>query len=59
MNITVEYQLQLRNNGIVDGKCQAKIGMPIDDFKIFVLEKEGFKNYAAFACIDETITKVL
>ena len=52
MNITVEYQLQLRNNGIVDGKCQAKIGTPIDDFKIFVLEKEGLKNYAAFACLD-------
>ena len=48
MNKEIQYQLKLANGNIVQRKIKSKIGLPIDDFKIKVLEREGFKNYACF-----------
>ena len=39
MNITVNYELRLSNNNLINGSIKTKIGLPIDDFKINVLEK--------------------
>jgi hypothetical protein len=58
MNINVSYQLRLTNNNIINGSLKTKIGLPIDDFKILVLEKEGFKNHASFTCNEPDVSKV-
>ena len=39
MNVNIKYHLQLKNNKIVEGNISAKIGTPLEDFKIAVLDK--------------------
>ena len=39
MNVRIQYQVQLKNNNIIDGYHMTKIGTTIQDFKIAVLDK--------------------
>ena len=58
MNSNIRYTLQLKNGNSSEGTIRAKIGMPIDDFKIAILDKEGIKTYACFYCADSNVEKV-
>ena len=48
MNLDVKYEIILRNGHVLRGVAKVKAGMPIDDFKMKILEAEGYKNMALF-----------
>ena len=37
MNVKIRYEIYLKNNKIIDGYINSKIGTSLDDFKIMVL----------------------